>query len=142
LHRFKDPSKLNNDSTFLNEEGKASSQERIEKIFPQRSQRISQSHDFNNKKIPKRVNASNSGGIKIPRYLHVTTNPEYSDAFTVKKRYLMSKYVHEKFDPGFETEYAKAYYEGIEHIDAKPGETVAQLIMRIGKYKGKIQPQV
>lgn len=54
----------------------------------------------------------------------------------------MSKYIHTKFEPGFETAFAKAYYEGVEEAPLKPEENITDLVMRLGNYKGKIKPQV
>lgn len=54
----------------------------------------------------------------------------------------MSKYIHDQFDPGLETEYAKAYYEGVDDAILKKNENITDLIVRLGKYKGKIKPHV
>lgn len=60
----------------------------------------------------------------------------------LNKRMLMSKHIHKKFDPVFETEFAKAYFEGVENEPTIPGETITDLILRLGKYKGVIKRDV
>jgi len=116
----------------------------LEKHKLRRGQRVSQSLGVTTyvKDAQKEVWEEYQEQVHIPRYLQVSSKGEESDAFNTKRRLLMSKYCHDQFEPAFETEFAKAYYEGVEDADTAPGETITQLIMRLGRYKGKIKPQV
>ena len=92
---------------------------------------------------PRKEEFSNTDDmVFIPRYLKVASHRNRADAFEIKKKILMSKYVHKEFDPGLESNFAKAYYEGVENASLLSEENITELIMRLGNYKGKIKPQV
>ena len=88
-----------------------------------------------------RLNATDDM-VFIPRYLKISSNNGRADAYSIKKKILMSKYIHKEFDPGLETNFAKAYYEGVDTAWLNPDEDITELIMRLGNYKGKIKPNV
>ena len=94
------------------------------------------------KTSPKKKQNNNEESTAIPRYLKLSSNSESTNAYEIKKKMLMSKYIHEKFEPGFETEFAKAYYDGVENAAINSDENITELIWRLGRYKGKIKPHV
>ena len=145
IHPSKIPPKLTGDYPNYRPSNKnyVDYRSKFEKYKQRKGQRMWQSlavisygtdHTSNNK--------NNSLVRNFPRYLQISSNTERDNAFQLKKRMLMSKYVHQEFDPIFETEFTKAYLQGIEEIGTIPNETVADLVMRIGKYKGKVHRQV
>lgn len=73
---------------------------------------------------------------------HIRVKRKVMMRLILNKRMLMSKYIHQKFDPVFETEFAKAYFEGVENEPTIPGETITDLILRLGNYKGVIKQNV
>ena len=80
--------------------------------------------------------------VSMPRYLKLSNNKHQNSAYEVKIRILMSKYIHDQFDPSMENEIAKAYYEGVENISSGEDQNISALIWKLGKYKGRIKPPV
>lgn len=54
----------------------------------------------------------------------------------------MSKYIHQEFNPLFETEFVKTYLQGVEEADVSPGENLTELVMRLRKNQGRIHHSV
>lgn len=112
----------------------------FQKYKQRKGERVSQSLAVITYGTNRTTNPKNASFVnEVPRYLQKSSNNERDNAFQLKKRMLMSKYVHQEFDPIFDTEFGKAYLQGVDDVPTNGDETITDLVMRIGKYKGKIQ---
>ncbi|CAI2376955.1 unnamed protein product [Moneuplotes crassus] len=117
---------------------------KFRKFQQRRGQRMSQSLAVISYGSSKELDEQDSQQNKnLPRYphlpfkkqcLYMSSNQEKNSALEIKKRMLMSKYMHQEFDPIFETDFGKAYFSGIEESDVLEGETIAEMVARLGNY--------